>query len=768
MLPRLIVLPLLLLPALASAQDLTVEPYLQLATATSIHVMWETQGDGDALVQYGLTTDLGTDAIATSFAGELGRFHHRAELTGLTPATRYHYRVLTGSTVGDVHDFVTPAEATAEAPTRIVAMSDMQQDWLNPDKFAEVVDVGVIPFVEGEGTGDLPADVDAVVVPGDLVDNGLFYSEWADTFFAPGRNLFHHVPLYPVAGNHENDSPYYFDYFHLPDNGFEEHWYWHDLGNVRLVGLDSNGAYRTEEQLAWLDEALEEACDAAHVDFVFAQLHHPHKSELWLPGEVGWTGDVIARLEAFTTECGKPSLHFFGHTHGYSRGQSRDHQHLWVNVATAGGNIDYWGEYPQADYDEFVVSQDEWGFVFVEVEAGFDPKFRLRRVSRGNEDLARANEVRDDLTIRRDNEPPATPEALSPRSPNRADADGSALLVGSTYSDPEGDAHGASHWQVTGDCDGDGDWSADALLAERWLQHRNEYGGEDLQAGDDLSDAVVSGLPPGVGACWRVRYRDVGLAWSAWSEPAAFATRPGWLSDNLLTNPGAEDGIEGWTVTAGTLESLTAGECAGLEPHSGERYFVVGGLCADEAEIASAVQRVTLAPGASEAIDLGLGTAWFGGWFRDYDGTDLPEVEVIAYDDEDAELGTSGRLGQGSPQWVELTDRYPLPEGTRAVDFVLHGTRFGGTDNDSYLDDLSLRLGTLDFEGDDDDAVDDDDDDDTTVDADDDDDDDDDEGCGCRNGIAPAAPSYALTAVLLIAVLRRRVASSRTARPSAG
>ena len=71
-------------------------------------------------------------------------------------------------------------------------------------------------------------------------------------------------------------------------------------------------------------------------------------------------------MENFTEECGKPSIHFFGHTHGYSRGQSHDHNHLWVNVATAGGAIDYWGEWPQADYDEFTVTQDEWGFVVVD------------------------------------------------------------------------------------------------------------------------------------------------------------------------------------------------------------------------------------------------------------------------------------------------------------------------------------------------------------------------------------------------------------------
>ena len=137
-----------------------------------------------------------------------------------------------------------------------------------------------------------------------------------------------------------------------------------------MIGLDSNSGYQIDAQLIWLETVLQDACYNDNIDFVFAQLHHPHKSELWTPGETNYTGDVIERMENFSDECGKPSIHFFGHTHGYSRGQSQDHEHLWVNVATAGGAIDYWGVWPQADYDEFTVTQDEWGFVLVEVQAG--------------------------------------------------------------------------------------------------------------------------------------------------------------------------------------------------------------------------------------------------------------------------------------------------------------------------------------------------------------------------------------------------------------
>ena len=112
-----------------------------------------------------------------------------------------------------------------------------------------------------------------------------------------------------------------------------------------------------------------------NIDFV-AQLHHPHHSELWIDGNTDYTGQIIEKLEVFSSTSGKPSVHFFGHTHGYSRGQSRDHQHLMVNVASAGGAIDNWGEYGTR-LQRIPLYVHDYGFVLVEVEAGDNPQFLL-------------------------------------------------------------------------------------------------------------------------------------------------------------------------------------------------------------------------------------------------------------------------------------------------------------------------------------------------------------------------------------------------------
>ena len=85
--------------------------------------------------------------------------------------------------------------------------------------FNQVIQNGVMVYVQDSLGNDLPANLQMVIIPGDLVDNGLNYAEWESTFFDPQHPLFSYVPVYPVLGNHENNTSSYFKYFHLPDNG---------------------------------------------------------------------------------------------------------------------------------------------------------------------------------------------------------------------------------------------------------------------------------------------------------------------------------------------------------------------------------------------------------------------------------------------------------------------------------------------------------------------------------------------------------------------
>lgn len=502
-----------------------VKPYLQDAEPTSIAIMWETSNGEESIVEWGTTEKLGKKTSGKAFKINYGSSRlHEVKLTGLKRFTEYYYRVRTGKLKSDIFQFRTPPFANEAEPFNLVAMSDMQLDWQHPDKFSEIVNEGVIKYLENEFDRELPKNLALVMVPGDLVENGSKYHQWKDHFFNPAEKLFAQVPVYPVLGNHERNSLYYFKYFSLPENGnpaYAEHWWYKDYGNVRIIGLNSNDGYAdSKDQFEWLEKVLADTAKNDAIDFIFAQMHHPHKSELWIPGERKSSGKVVEMLEAFSDKTGKPSIHFFGHTHGYSRGQSRDHDHLWVNVASAGGAIDNWGEFEGRDYDEFTVTQDEYGFVMVSVDTDpNDPKMTLKRISRGNiKDGIKDNEVTDSVTVYKISQKPKTPKALSPNGEG-IDNINVELKANTFEGTREGAFHAASQWQVAKTKD------FEKPVHDSWKQHQNWYYQENRQKNDDLTDEMAKRLEPKTNYYWRVRYRDQYLNWSDWSEAVMFRTK---------------------------------------------------------------------------------------------------------------------------------------------------------------------------------------------------------------------------------------------------
>lgn len=499
----------------AAAVDVIVAPYVQDVTTDDAWILWETtSGDGSRV-------DFGADLARGACGAVLPVFPdaaladddtrvHEVHLTGLSPDTTYEYRVRTGSTVGETLHFHTPPD-DPEASVRFVAVSDTQHDLARTDSWREVAQDGIVAYLGATRGGDLAEAVDGLLVPGDLVDNGWSREQWPLEFFPPVAPLSAQIPMYPAIGNHDGNSPFYFRYFHLPENGDGEHTYWFDRSNVRVIGLDSNAPFADATQLDWLDDALDDACANDTIDFVLVQQHHPYLSELWPHGESAWTAQLVDRIDTFATTCGKPTVDLYGHTHGYSRGASIDAVDLWLNVATGGGAIDRWGNQGQADYPEFAVSQDTWGFVVFEAEAGDAPTLRIERVSRGNADAPANNVVTDVVTLRRYNTPPVTPSIIA--GPTGC---GPVLISASPYSDPDGHPHAATEWQAAPTCEGFGTPTIDQLR-----QRQNEWGGVDLQAADDLTDESFTALTPGSEPCWRVRYRDDGLVWSGWSTPVS-------------------------------------------------------------------------------------------------------------------------------------------------------------------------------------------------------------------------------------------------------
>jgi len=295
-------------PAIA---EITRGPYLCDVTTTSIAISWETGEAGNSIVEY--ATDVqyiagGAYDQRAEVAESVKR--HSVTLRDLMPFTRYHYRVVSGSDVGDDNEFHTAVEWFD--PFTLVAYGDTRT---NPNDHQSVVNMII------EHSPDL------VLNAGDLVDSGNVLSQW-DIFFDTTKDLMRNVPYYPVLGNHEGNAQNYYDLFYPPTGGGkeDEQWYSFDYGNAHFVSLDSNARY-SSDQLAWLEDDLARVTRSAQ--WIFVNFHHPPHSSGKHGSEYATIPKWIDAFERYGVD-----IVFGGHDHHYERSLNND---VWYIVTGGGG-----------------------------------------------------------------------------------------------------------------------------------------------------------------------------------------------------------------------------------------------------------------------------------------------------------------------------------------------------------------------------------------------------------------------------------------------
>lgn len=176
------------------------------------------------------------------------------------------------------------------------------------------------------------------------------------------------------------------------------------------------------------------------------------------------------------------------------------------------------------------------------------------------------------------------------------------------------------------------------------------------------------------------------------------------LTSNLLINPGAEAGsIAGWTnglnpsddptdiarVDSGTFDP-------GIKPRAGTYDFsgATGSMASLSQTVSLLTQGVTTAQ-----INAGLVTAYFN--FSEQglnQGTpsDDGQVQLFFLDSSSHVISSvsSGEVDSHSGFWATETYGDLVPVGTVAIDYEMDFIRHAGSDNDSFIDDNSLVLGT--------------------------------------------------------------------------
>jgi len=162
-----------------------------------------------------------------------------------------------------------------------------------------------------------------VVHTGDLVESGGVEALWDDRFFRAISSLADDAPFLTVLGNHEQNSPQYYEGFSLPPGGGRgnKEWWSIDYGTVHLVGLDTNvltlphGFKLNRDQIAWLKADLSAARKRGK-RFIFVFFHHPlfTSDREYSPGNTG----LRQLWHPIFKEYGVTAV-FCGHCHNYER-----------------------------------------------------------------------------------------------------------------------------------------------------------------------------------------------------------------------------------------------------------------------------------------------------------------------------------------------------------------------------------------------------------------------------------------------------------------
>lgn len=337
-LPLLLVITSLTAAGPAGAEALVRHPYVQKTTPTSTVLVWTTDVATPSVVEYGSSPGQ-LDKVSGSLVSAA---EHEVALTGLSPGTRYHYRVGSPGNAlagGDAdHFFETAPLAGSKAKFRAWIVGDSGTGG-TPQK--AVLDA-MLAFA-GEDRPDLFLHM------GDMAYFSGTTAELTDRFFAPYTAVLRNTVCYPTLGNHEgvtSDSgtqtgPYYTAYV-LPTAGEAgglpsgtEAYYSFDWANVHFIVLDSQDSPRTPQgaMLTWMQADLA----ATDQDWIIAYWHHPPYSKGSHDSDVDLQLVEMRKYALPILEAGGVDLVLAGHSHIYERSFLVDGAH--DTPTTAAGHV---------------------------------------------------------------------------------------------------------------------------------------------------------------------------------------------------------------------------------------------------------------------------------------------------------------------------------------------------------------------------------------------------------------------------------------------
>lgn len=318
-------------------------PYLQMADHGEIGMVWETNLQSRASIQYGESLPLRQATPIEKLSSEQEveaspKNIHQLMLKDLKPGATYFYNIISESENGEV---IESGISTFKVPSREVKSFS----------FGVIGDTEARPHVNNRVSKLLWDErPDFLMNLGDLTDGGkeLNKFEWNYEYFYGMNQLISRIPVYPVAGNGEGDLYWFKKYHILPE---DKGYYKFSYGNADFFMLDSN---QKEEfapggaQYQWLEKELSQS-DAT---WKFVAHHHaPYSSDENDYGD-SWKGKsalgdpkikkIVPLYEKYNVD-----VVFFGHLHTYQRTHhlsnesvSQSNGVIYIQAGGAGGNLE--------------------------------------------------------------------------------------------------------------------------------------------------------------------------------------------------------------------------------------------------------------------------------------------------------------------------------------------------------------------------------------------------------------------------------------------
>jgi hypothetical protein len=525
---------LLLLCCSFFAVGQTLNPYLQAPTPTSIYVNWKTSSNPESIVEYGSAPDAltntvtGTNQILSDTGYPANYYYHTVKVTGLTPNTKYYYRIRTGSEVSEVMTFKTiplPGQAaTADGHLRFLIMGDNQMR--NVPRFDTLVAAAKRKIAQKYGANADPADnIALTVMVGDQVDVGTL-DHYENVHFKKNKALSGLLPIQTLVGNHETYGTLamqaYYDHYILNEMSYQgissgtENYYANQVGNTLFIALDTE--HTGAQQLAWLMQVVAAANTDPTVEWIISLGHRPYQAEQYVGDISPWVRNTA--MPVLTTSP-KHILHIGAHHHLYHRGQLKDTP--TYQIISGGVAWDqYWGMAVEQDFDDVQKTISNWMYQIIDIDVVNDT-FNVESYSIGSIYTWKDNELMDTFYHKKGLTAPAQPAITNNFTGN--DVELPLTIESTAYATPSGELMNSTEFMIGK--------TADFSIVEKdvYRDYENLYGmlnnqpdvSKDKNQGVDITKLTLAAneIPNGQYFV-KVRHRDRNLNWSAWSEAKTF------------------------------------------------------------------------------------------------------------------------------------------------------------------------------------------------------------------------------------------------------